>query len=91
MQLTTASSQKHKRQTGVFSGAIFKLTQAHSSLTTLSLMENAFSGAPSFASCSSKGAHAAALLRFALAEEDEQQRMLGIEQPEPEVAAVGAR
>jgi len=39
----------------------------------------------------SRGAHAAALLRFALAEEDEQQRMLGIEQPEPEVAAVGAR
>ncbi|HET7050046.1 MAG TPA: choice-of-anchor Q domain-containing protein [Solirubrobacteraceae bacterium] len=61
VQLTTASSQKHKRQIGVFSGAIFKLTQAHSSLTTLSLMENAFSGAPSFASCSSKGAHAAAL------------------------------
>jgi hypothetical protein len=61
LQLTTASSQKHKRQTGVFSGAIFKITQAHSGLTTLSLKDNAFSGAPSFASCSSKGAHAAAV------------------------------
>jgi hypothetical protein len=61
VQLTTASTQKHKRQTGTFGGAIFKVTQAHSGLTTLSLMENAFSGAPSFASCSTKGAHAAAL------------------------------
>ena len=30
LQLTTASSQKHKRQTGMFGGAIFKLTQVHS-------------------------------------------------------------
>jgi hypothetical protein len=37
----------------------------------------------------SRGAHAAALLRFALAGEDEQRRMLGVE--EPERAPVGAR
>jgi hypothetical protein len=59
LQLTTATSKKGKRQTGTFSGAIFKITQAHSGLTTLALMENAFSGAPSFASCKAKGAHAA--------------------------------
>ena len=39
----------------------------------------------------SRGAHAAALLRFALADEDEQRRMLGAEGPEREAAAVGAR
>ncbi len=36
----------------------------------------------------SRGAHAAALLRFALSNGDEQRRMLGVEQPEP--AALGA-
>jgi hypothetical protein len=61
LQLTTATSKKGKRQTGTFSGAIFKITQAHSGLATLSLMESAFKGAPSFASCKAKGAHAAAL------------------------------
>lgn len=39
----------------------------------------------------SRGMQATALLRFALADEDEQRRMLGVEQPEPEVAAVGVR
>ncbi|MGH2428009.1 MAG: hypothetical protein ACRDGV_03835 [Candidatus Limnocylindria bacterium] len=38
----------------------------------------------------SRGAHAAAVLRFALSAEDEQRRMLGIEQPEPEAGAVGS-
>ena len=61
LQLTTASSQKHKQQTGTFGGAIFKITQVHSGLTTLSLVESALKGAPSFASCKTKGAHAAAL------------------------------
>ena len=54
LQLTTASSEKHKQQTGTFGGAIFKITQVHSGLTTLSLVENALQGAPSFASCKSK-------------------------------------
>ncbi|MGZ4248307.1 MAG: choice-of-anchor Q domain-containing protein [Solirubrobacteraceae bacterium] len=66
LQLTTATSQKGKRQIGTFSGAIFKITQVHSGLTTLSLMENAFSGAPTFASCSTKGAHATAVSKRVL-------------------------
>jgi hypothetical protein len=39
----------------------------------------------------SRGAHAAALLRFALAGEDEQRRMLGVEEPDREAALVNAR
>lgn len=39
----------------------------------------------------SRGAHAATLLRFALASEGEQRRMLGVEEPEPEAGLVGAR
>lgn len=39
----------------------------------------------------SRGAHAAAILRFALADEDEQRRMLGVEEPEREAALIGAR
>ncbi|MGZ4221344.1 MAG: choice-of-anchor Q domain-containing protein [Solirubrobacteraceae bacterium] len=66
LQLTTASSEKHKRQTGTFGGAIFKITQVHSGLTTLSLVENALKGAPSFASCTAKGAHAAAVSKKVL-------------------------
>jgi len=39
----------------------------------------------------SRGAHAAALLRFALADAEEQRRMLGVEEPQPEAALVSAR
>jgi hypothetical protein len=39
----------------------------------------------------SRGAHAAALLRFALAGEDEQRRMLGLDEPEQEPAVAAAR
>lgn len=39
----------------------------------------------------SRGAHAAALLRFALAGEDEQRLMVGLEEPEPEPAVAAAR
>lgn len=39
----------------------------------------------------SRGAHAAALLRFALAGEDEQRLMLGLEAPEQEPAIAAAR
>jgi enoyl-CoA hydratase/carnithine racemase len=38
-----------------------------------------------------RGAHAAALLRFALSDEDEQRRMLSVEEPEVEPAPVAAR
>ena len=47
---------KTKTQNGTFSGAIFKLTQAHSGLATLSLVESAFKGAPSYALCTKKKA-----------------------------------
>jgi hypothetical protein len=55
LQLTTATGVGHKSQTGVFGGAIFKLIQvrggAARGLTTLSIVEGAFAGAPSFALC----------------------------------------
>jgi hypothetical protein len=50
-----AKGKKHKSkvktQSGRFGGAIFKVAQAHNGLATLSLVENAFPGAPSFATC----------------------------------------
>ena len=42
---------KAKTQSGTFGGAIFKLTQARTGLATLSLVEAAFKGAPSYATC----------------------------------------
>jgi hypothetical protein len=62
LQLTAAPGVRHgKLQTGTFGGALFSLAQQRSGLskglTTLSLLEGAFKGAPSYASC--KG-HAAA-------------------------------
>ena len=45
---------KVKTQTGKFGGAVFKVTQARSGLATISLVSNAFKGAPSFASCKAK-------------------------------------
>jgi hypothetical protein len=51
LELTVASAAKHKRQSGTFGGAIFRITQAHTALTTLSLVENAFQGAPTYATC----------------------------------------
>jgi hypothetical protein len=60
LSLTTATGHTGKTQTGVFGGAVFGLSQDRrgltKGLTTLSLLENAFRGAPSFSSCS---AHAA--------------------------------
>jgi hypothetical protein len=53
--VTAATGVKRKTDTGVFGGAIFRLTQvrtgASKGLTTLSIVENAFPGAPSFAAC----------------------------------------
>jgi hypothetical protein len=56
-----AKGKKHKgkvkTQTGTFSGGVFKVTQAHSGLATLSLVDNAsFTGAPSYSSCKAKKA-----------------------------------
>jgi hypothetical protein len=47
---------KTKTQTGTFGGAIFKITQAHNGLATLTLVENAFKGAPSYTECGKKKA-----------------------------------
>ena len=55
LKITTATGKKGKTQQGVFGGAVFTLTQtrggASKGLATLSLVEGAFSGAPSFALC----------------------------------------
>ena len=40
-----------KTQSGNFGGAIFKLTQARNGLANLSLVEGAFNGAPTYATC----------------------------------------
>ena len=54
LSLTSATGAGKKTQTGTFGGAVFKVTQARSGLTTLSLVNNAFKGAPSFAACTTK-------------------------------------
>jgi hypothetical protein len=50
-----ATSQRGKTYSGTFGGAVFRITQAKSglekALTTLSLVEGAFKGAPTYASC----------------------------------------
>ena len=55
LQITTAAAQKGKTQQGVFGGAVFKLTQARAGATkglaTLTLLEGAFKGAPTYATC----------------------------------------
>jgi hypothetical protein len=43
--------RKVKTQSGRFGGAIFKITQAHNGLATLALVEGAFKGAPTYATC----------------------------------------
>jgi hypothetical protein len=54
LSLTSATGVGKKTQTGTFGGAVFKVAQARSGLTTLSLVNNAFKGAPSFAACTAK-------------------------------------
>jgi hypothetical protein len=52
LNLVTSTGTGHKTQTGTFGGAIFQVTQDHSGLTTLTLVEGAkVKGAPSYASC----------------------------------------
>ena len=55
LKITTATAKKGKTQQGVFGGAVFKLTQASGGasrgLATLAIVEGAFSGAPSYATC----------------------------------------
>src|SRR6185437_12139695 len=47
---------KGKTQSGNFGGAIFKITQARNGLANLSLVEAAFKGAPSYATCKARKA-----------------------------------
>ncbi len=55
LEITTATAKKGKTQQGVFGGAVFTSTQtrggATKGLATLSLVEGAFGGAPSYAIC----------------------------------------
>ncbi len=57
LSLTTATGSAKKTQTGTFGGAVFKVTQAKDGaakgLTTLTLINHAFKGAPSYATCKS--------------------------------------
>jgi hypothetical protein len=72
VNITVATGVKGKTFTATFAGAVFKITQARSGptkgLTTLSLVDGAFAGAPSYQSCKagrsadgSGSAHAARL------------------------------
>lgn len=58
LKLVTATVKQHKTQTGIFGGGIFKVAQAtrgkSKGLVTLSLVEAAFKGAPSYSRCQSK-------------------------------------
>ncbi len=58
INLISATGQGKKTQTGAFGGAVFRLTQqragASKGLATLSLLEAAFPGAPTYASCKAK-------------------------------------
>jgi hypothetical protein len=55
LSLTTATGTGKKTQTGRFGGAVFRVTQARAGaskgLTTLTLINHAFKGAPSYATC----------------------------------------
>ncbi|HET6867791.1 MAG TPA: PQQ-binding-like beta-propeller repeat protein [Solirubrobacteraceae bacterium] len=53
--LTSATGRGKETQTGTFGGAVFRVTQAkggrNKGLTTLKLVEGAFKGAPTYATC----------------------------------------
>lgn len=58
LRLVTAGPTKSKTQKGTFAGALFSIAQkaggADKALTTLSLLEGAFPGAPTYASCGAR-------------------------------------
>lgn len=60
LALVTATGKVGKTQTGVFAGGLFKISQAPrgltKGLTTLSLVEGVFRGAPSYAECGTNAA-----------------------------------
>jgi hypothetical protein len=59
LKLITATGNKHKTQFGTFGGAVFKVTQIRTGknkgLATLTLVEGAVKGGPTFASCTTHG------------------------------------
>jgi hypothetical protein len=70
IQLSAAAATKHgKLQNGTFNGGLFKLSQDRGGLTkgltTLSLLEGAFTGAPTYASCKKKALDPASPSAFA--------------------------
>lgn len=64
LKLVTAAGKNGKTQNGTFRGSVFKVTQAtrgaSTGLVTLSLVESAFKGAPTYATCKPKGKAATA-------------------------------
>jgi hypothetical protein len=65
LSVVSATATQGKDQTGTFGGAVFGIAQTRSGLdkgqTTMSLIEGAFAGAPSYSSCNiGKGVFAAA-------------------------------
>jgi hypothetical protein len=60
IKLTAASTDGPQTQTGQFGGAIFRITQDRGGggLTTLTLLEGLFPGAPGYAGCRGKSAGA---------------------------------
>jgi hypothetical protein len=64
-----ASLGHGKTEHGIFGGAIFKVTQARNGLVTLTIVEGAFPGAPTYATCTRRkagDASAASLSSFTL-------------------------
>ena len=59
-KLVAASGNKGRRYTGAFKSGVFRFSQtrtgADKGMTTLSLVEGAFAGAPSYSTCKAKGA-----------------------------------
>jgi hypothetical protein len=78
LQLISATGKAHRTQAGIFGGALFGFAQdrrgLNKGLTTLSLLEDAFPGAPSTSSCPTRpaadrlplSAHSAAVTRKVL-------------------------
>ena len=60
VQMVVATGKKGKHYTGTFGGAVFKGSQARSGkdkgMTTLSIIEGAYKGAPGYAECKAKHA-----------------------------------
>jgi hypothetical protein len=59
LEVTTATALRRGKQSGTFKGGVFSISQDRrgptKGLTTLSLLEGAFTGAPTYASCGAHG------------------------------------